>query len=247
MERDHWDTLFDELYLRTYARVDGGVDDEQQARGAATLAGVVPGAEVLDCPCGYGRHSIVLARDGYLVTGADRSPVLLDEARRRAGEGAWPRWVQADHRELPFEDGSFDAALNLFSALGYRGEEGDRRTLAELRRVLRPGGALVVETMHRDRLMHIFQPRGWESLRGGDLLVEERSFDYAAGEIETTHTLVEAGGRRESVTYRFRVYTATELVRLLEGAGFSSVECYGGWERNELTRETRLVLLAKVP
>ena len=37
--------------------------------------------------------------------------------------------MQADHRELPFEDGSFDAVLNLFSSLGYRGEEGDRATL----------------------------------------------------------------------------------------------------------------------
>ncbi len=184
---------------------------------------------------------------GYRVVGADRSSVLLEEARRRAGEGEWPQWVQADHRELPFEDASFDAALNLFSALGYRGEEGDRRTLAELRRVLRPGGGLVVETMHRDRLMHIFQRRGWEPLPDGDLLLEERTFDYVAGEIETMHSLVEAGGSRESMTYRFRVYTATELVRLVEEAGFGQVECFGGWEREPLSRETRLILVAKVP
>ena len=76
---------------------------------------------------------------------------------------------------------------------------------------------------------------------------EERSFDYAAGEIETAHTLVEAGGNRESITYRFRCYTATELVRQLEGAGFTSVECFGGWEREELSRETRLVLVARAP
>jgi ubiquinone/menaquinone biosynthesis C-methylase UbiE len=245
VERDTWDTLFDELYLRTYARLDRGVDDEKEALGAAALAGVEPGADVLDAPCGYGRHSIVLARAGYHVVGADRSAVLLEEARRRAGEGDWPQWVQADHRELPFEDASFDAALNLFSALGYRGEGGDRRTLGELRRVLRPGGGLVVETMHRDRLMHIYQQRSWNPLPGGDLLLEERTFDYAAGEIETMHSLVEAGGKRESMTYRFRVYTATELVRLVEEAGFVDAECYGGWQREELSRETRLILVAK--
>jgi SAM-dependent methyltransferase len=247
MERDSWDMLFDDLYLRTYARLDRGVDDEQEALDAAALADVAPGADVLDAPCGYGRHSIVLARAGYRVVGVDRSPALLDEARRRAGDGEWPQWVQADHRELPFEDAIFDAALNLFSALGYRGEEGDRRTLGELRRVLRPDGSLVVETMHRDRLMHIYQRRGWDPLPDGDLLVEERAFDYAAGEIETTHSLVEAGGNRESMTYRFRVYTATELVRLVEEAGFTAVECFGGFDREELSRETRLVLVAKAP
>ncbi len=212
------------------------------------LAGVAPGAEILDAPCGYGRHSIPLARAGYRVTGADRSPVLLDEARRRAGEGEWPRWVEADHRELPFDDATFDAALNLFSSLGYRGEEGDRRTLGELRRVLRPGGALVVETAHRDALMRSFGPRGWDPLPDGGVVLEERRFDHAAGEIETTHTLVTAAGKRESHTYRLRVYTATELIRLLNEAGFGEIDAYGGVEGGELSEHAwRLVLVAKVP
>ena len=65
-------------------------------------------------------------------------------------------------------------------------------------------------------------------------------------EIETVHSLVEAGGNRESMTYRFRVYTATELVRLVEEAGFADAECFGGWDREELSRETRLILVARV-
>ena len=209
------------------------------------LAGAPAGADVLDAPCGYGRHSIVLAGAGYHVVGVDRSPVLLEEARRRAGDGEWPHWMEADHRALPFEDESFDAVVNLFSALGYRGEDGDRPTLGEFRRVLRPGGALVVETMQRDRLMHIYQRSNWDRLPDDDLMLEERSFDYVAGEIETTHVLVEASGKRQAVPYRFRVYTATELVRLVQEAGFDACECFGGWDRQELSRDTRLILLAK--
>ena len=126
VERDHWDTLFDELYLRTYARLERDVDDESEALGAVALAGVEPGADVLDAPCGYGRHSTVLARAGYRVTGVDRSPVLLEEARRRAGEGDWPTWVQADHRELPFEDASFDACCGPPVPLSSRPPTGTR-------------------------------------------------------------------------------------------------------------------------
>jgi SAM-dependent methyltransferase len=248
VERDHWDELFDELYLRTYAVLQEGLDSDAQAQAAATLAGVEPPADVLDAPCGYGRHTIALARAGYRVTGVDRSPVLLEEARRRAGGSAeWPRWVQADHRHLPFADASFDAALNLFSSLGYRGEEGDRRTLSELRRVLRPGGALVVETVHRDALMRSFAERSWDPLPDGGFVLEERRFDHAAGEIETTHTLVTADGSRKSHTYRLRVYTATELIRLLEDAGFQAVEPYGGLEGGELSeRVWRLAVVAHV-
>lgn len=165
MERDSWDELFDEIYLRTYASLQrGGEDVEEQALGAVALAGCPPGGDVLDVPCGYGRHTIPLARAGYRVVGVDRSPVLLERARADAGPGDWPQFVQGDHRDLPLEDAAFDAVLCLFSSLGYRGDDGDRRTLTELHRVLRPGGRLVVETMHRDRLVRILQPRIWEPL-----------------------------------------------------------------------------------
>jgi SAM-dependent methyltransferase len=241
---DRWDELFDELYLKTYADREPG-DPREEALGAASLAGVEPPAEVLDAPCGYGRHSVVLAEAGYRVTGADRSQMLLDEARRRSGGRDWPEWVRADHRELPFDDASFDAVLTLFSSLGYRGEEGDRATLRELRRVLRPAGALVIETQHRDRIMAIFREEGWQDLGEGALRLEARRMDYAAGEIETDFILIEADGSRHSLTYRLRLYTATELVGLLEAAGFDDVECFGGFGREPLSRETRLFVLAR--
>lgn len=240
---DHWDELFDELYLRTYADHEPG-DPGEEALAAVRLAGIEPSVEVLDAPCGYGRHSIVLAAAGYRVTGADRSPVLLEEARRRSGGAEWPKWVQADHRELPFADGSFDCVLNLFSSLGYRGEDGDRATLAQFRRVLRPGGALVIETQHRDRVMAIFRESDWEE-RGSDIRLEARRFDPVAGEIETDHVLLAADGARRAITYRLRLYTATELVNLVAEAGFAQIECFGGWDGDPLSRQTRLVIRAE--
>ena len=61
--------------------------------------------------------------------------------------------MNADYRELPFPDESFDAALNLYTSLGYLGDDEDTKVLAAIRRVLREGGRLVIETMHRDRLV----------------------------------------------------------------------------------------------
>jgi SAM-dependent methyltransferase len=200
---------------------------------------------VLDAPCGYGRHSLVLVEAGYRITGAERSPVLLAEARRRSGGGEWPRWVQADHRELPFEAASFDAALNLFSSLGYRGEDGDRATLGELARVLRPGGALVIETQHRDRVMAIFRESDWQDLGGGALRLDARRFDHAAGEVDNELILIDAEGNRHAVEYRLRCYTATELARLVIESGFARAECFGGFDRAPVSRDTRLVIRAE--
>ncbi len=239
-----WDKMFDEVYLRTYAALLDPAVAPAQAEAVARLVGLDAGADLLDCPCGYGRHSIAFARLGLHVVGADRSRVLLAEAKRRAGDGDWPRWVQADYRELPLEDASFDCVTNLFSSLGYWGDEADRQAIREFRRVLRPGGKLVVDTMHRDALMAVYTPTTWEELPDGSLVVERRSFDHERGVNITRHEIVEPDGNRIAAPYEIRVYTATELIAFVRDAGFEHVDCYGGFEKTPVSRETRLVLIA---
>ncbi len=236
---EQFDRLFDEAYLETYGPRQSPEDAAEEALAAARLAGCEPGAEILDVPCGYGRHSVPLAEAGYRVVGADRSQVLLDEAARRA-EGL--ELVQADYRELPLPDDRFDAVLNLFTSLGYTGKEGDTQGLREFRRVLRPGGRLVVETIHRDRLVRVFQPHRWERLPDG-YLIEESRFDSVESVMENTVTYLSDGGEWQEFPYRLRIYTPTELVEMAREAGFEEVACYGGFEGEELTTDTRLVLV----
>lgn len=238
-----FDRIFDEAYLEMYAPRHDPEQTEAEALGAARVAQVEPGASILDCPCGFGRHTIVLAGAGYEVTGADRSQVLLDEARRLAGD-LQLELVQADYRSLPFEDDSFDAVLNLFTALGYVGKEGDLQALAEFRRVLRPGGRLVVETMHRDRLARIFSPRTWDRLPAGYVL-EERAFDQAEGLMRASFIYIRSSGEQFEYPYTIRCYSPSELVEMARVAGFKGVECYGGFELEELTLDARLVLVAQ--
>src|SRR6266487_718960 len=199
MTQDEFDSIFDEAYLEMYAPRHDPEQTEAEALGAVSVAEVEPGTAVLDCPCGFGRHSVVLARAGFTVTGADRSQVLLDEARLQAGDLEL-ELVQADYRELPFEEASFDAVLNLFTALGYVGREGDKQALGEFRRVLKPGGRLVVETMQRDRLARIFEPRTWDRLPSGFVL-EERSFDQAEGTVRGSFIYIRSSGERLEYPY----------------------------------------------
>ncbi len=242
MSQEQWDRLFEEGYLAVYEPREDPEQTEREALAAARLAGCEPGAEILDCPCGYARHSVALARAGYRVVGADRSPTLLEEAIRRA-DGLQMELVQADYRKLPLENDRFDAVLNLFTSIGYTGKEGDTEGLREFRRVLRPGGRLVIETMHRDRLARIFQARRWQPLPDG-FLIEDSRFDQVTSEHENTLIHLRETGERREFPYRIRCYTATELVEMAREAGFEEVSCYGGFDREELTLDTRLVLVA---
>jgi ubiquinone/menaquinone biosynthesis C-methylase UbiE len=240
-----WDEFFSDFYLRAYADDESQGEAQAQALAAARLARCPAGGDLLDVPCGFGRHSVPLARADYHVVGVDRSESLLAEARRRAGGERWPKLVRADYRELPLADESFDAALNLFTSLGYLGDEQDTRVLAEIGRVLRPGARLVIETLHRDLLVRTFREQDWRLLGEGRLLLEQRTFDAGSGVAQTTQTLVDNTGRRDSRSFSVRVYTATELVAMLERAGFEEAKCYGDLDGAPFGTDTRLVIVAK--
>jgi SAM-dependent methyltransferase len=238
-----WDAFFSDFYLRAYGH-DEHDNAEAQALSAARLSGCPTGGELLDVPCGFGRHSVPLARAGYRVVGVDRSESLVAEARRRAGGARWPKLSRADYRELPFPDASFDAAINLFTSLGYLGDEEDTRALAEIGRVLRPGARLVIEVMHRDLLVREYRDQDWRLVGEGRLLLEQRTFDPSSGVAQVTQTLIEGNGARDSRSYSIRVYTATELVAMLAAAGFADAKCYGDLEGAAFTTATRLVIAA---
>lgn len=106
-----------------------------------------PGASVIDVGTGTGLTLPYLAAAvgrGGRVVGLDRSPAMLAGASRRAP--APPvELVEADATHLPFEDGSFDAAVSTYGLTAIAGIDA---ALDEMVRVVRPGGRLVVADVH---------------------------------------------------------------------------------------------------
>lgn len=96
------------------------------------------GQTVLDLAAGTGTSSAALAAAGARVVAADFSLGMMSEGRRR---GAPVPFVGADAQALPFQDDSFDAAVISF---GLRNVQDPRRGLAEMARVVKPGGRVVV-------------------------------------------------------------------------------------------------------
>jgi demethylmenaquinone methyltransferase/2-methoxy-6-polyprenyl-1,4-benzoquinol methylase len=115
-------------------------------RRIAAGAVVQPGDRVLDACCGTGDLAVACSGRGGVVTGLDFSPAMLERARRKLPSATW---VEGDLLALPFEAASFEAATVGF---GVRNVADLERGLAELRRVLAPGGRVAV--------LEITQPRG---------------------------------------------------------------------------------------
>ena len=119
---------------------------------AVDRADVGPGSDALDVCCGTGDLALALRRrigpDGRVV-GCDFSEPMLEIARQKSGEeGLAVEFGWADALELPYGDGSFDAVTVGFGARNLADLE---KGLAEMARVLRPGGRLVILEITRPR------------------------------------------------------------------------------------------------
>src|SRR5271165_1353761 len=107
-------------------------------------AGVGSGQRVLDVGCGTGVVAVTAALRGAEVTGLDLTPALLERARENARiAGVAVEWLEGDAESLPFADGSFDAVLSQF---GHMFAPRPEVAIAEMLRVLKPGGTIAFST-----------------------------------------------------------------------------------------------------
>lgn len=153
-------------------------------------AAIVPGEAVLDVACGTGNAALRAAGLGAQVTGLDLTPELLAQAREDAPDLTW---VEGDAQDLPFEDASFDVVLSVFGCMF---APDHRRTAAEILRVLRPGGRVVIASWTPDgdsaRLLrlvgrHLPPPPGDPPVLWGDEEHVQRLFPGAVCEHAFVH------------------------------------------------------------
>ena len=141
MKVDHYD-IFAERYA---AENESSLLNAYYERPAMiALAGDVDGRRILDAGCGAGPLSAALGAKGAIMTGFDSSPAMLELARQRLGASA-DLHVADLGKPLPFANGSFD---DVVASLVLHYLEDWSAPLAELRRVLKPGGRLILSVNH---------------------------------------------------------------------------------------------------
>ncbi|EGD79195.1 D-alanine-D-alanine ligase [Salpingoeca rosetta] len=244
-----WTTLFDDMYLKTDG--DVVEDPSITADEVTVLLNNIdfpPNARVLDLCCGQGRHSLELARrrPDIRVHGVDQSAFLIDLARSRAMADTTDAtlatrtaFTVADCRSLPFtfppasaeeeeeeeeeeEDTRFDVVMVMGNSFGYfEREEADRIVLAEIARVLKPNGTLVLDLTDGAYMKRNFSPRSWEWIDATMFVCRERQLArdgrrLVSREIITSTT----DGVVRDQLYAERLYELGEMQALLAHMGF---------------------------
>ena len=203
---------------------------------------VDPQARILDVGCGFGRHSVELARRGYEVSGIDPSAAMLSDARIRAAEAG----VSVDFRQEwgeRFSTGQpYDAAICLFTSLGQISDQGENSGLLDkVFAALKPGGHFVVEVPQRETAVR--QLKFEEKFGQGDHMTFI-SRDYNA-KTQIVSEKFRVVNELEEHTYllKYKLFDLPELEASLRTAGFVNLCAYGDYTGASLNEEHSIMLL----
>lgn len=222
-------------------------DREEAERGVRLFleeADLRRGERLLDVGCGPGRHLAGFRERGLEAFGLDLSRPLLRRARDVTG-GRAPL-VQADMRRLPLGSRAFDAVTSYFTSFGYFASPGeDRLVLSELRRVLRPGGAYLLDFLNAEQVRRELVPEEEDTV-DGRIVRQTRSIrDGCVVKRIEIHPPGEDGSP-EVFHERVRLYEPEELVAMLKEASLSVEARYGDYEGGEHeTSSSRIIVLGR--
>lgn len=219
-------------------------------------AGARPGNSVLDLACGSGLYTEELLQEGVAICGLDGSPDLIERARGRSSHPE--RFVLADMRELATAisgqtEGRLPTSFDLVFCIGNSISHLD--SAADVRSVLRSiagtlSGAdarVVFQYVEMDEIS-VGSTRNLPTLRVGEVSFERRYVRSTSDTITFDATLVnDATGDRDTIKNELLVLKTAELGDWLGELGLSSVEVWGGFERQPTEGSWVRVLSATSP
>jgi SAM-dependent methyltransferase len=237
-----WRTYFGDDFYQLHVDLFPEEVSRREVAGMIELLALPQDARILDVPCGWARHTTLLREAGFDAVGADLSWDLL----RRADRSQRLPLAAADIRALPFADAAFDAAVNVFTSLGlFLTDDEDVCALREIRRVLRPGGWFLLESMHRDEIIGAYAVRDRWILPDGTEVRVRRRFDPVRG-ISYERLRWRRGDDGGEKRHALRLRTATEIDALVRAAGFRDLQYFGDWDGSPLSHDSEsLILVAR--
>jgi SAM-dependent methyltransferase len=223
--------IFGSLHARWYDRWHANKDyrsEVDQLDGVFRQYG--PVSSVLDLGCGTARHLFLLAQAGYQVAGVDRSPDMVAQARKRL-DAFDATITQANLLEVRLGR-QFDAAIMMFSVLGYLSTTGELLgALGSARRHLRPGGLLVLDVLDGGAVLSNGPRGGFTTMTDGS----QSLLRATTGRVHPEEQIYEMGVRlwlldgdrlvdQDEETHSLRFFLPRELELVLELAGFELID-----------------------
>jgi SAM-dependent methyltransferase len=231
-----YETFFHGVTLDLWRQAIPQSQTQAEAQFLVDQLNCEPGAHVLDVPCGNGRLSFELAKQGFRVTGVDISEEFIEEARGIASsltnssangtdKIAPVDFILGDMRNLD-QKAVYDGAYCFGNSFAFLGHVETENFLQALARTLKPNARFIIHTgMAAESVIPDFEEQSCHEV--GDLSITIKERYNAAESCIDSEYIFHRDGATESRLAREWIYTVGEMGRMLERAGFSIVDLYG--------------------
>ncbi len=212
--KDIWRHIFPEK--TTLAEVDFIIND----------AKLYPGNSVLDVMCGYGRHSLELARRGLNVTSVDNLAEYINEIKEEANKETLPiNAICEDVLEVQINK-QYNAVICMGNSLQFFNEEETLRLLSNISDHLKPGGKLFINTWSIAEIaLKNFKEKSWSRI-GEMLFLTDSKLLFHPTRMEINSIIITDNGEREEKNAVDFIYSISEIETILNKTGFELKEIY---------------------
>lgn len=244
MTTDWFEEWFNtEEYLNVYKHRNE-TDAEDHIKLILKTISLKDDAKILDMACGSGRHSIILAREGYDITAVDLSSNLLSVAKENAAkENLNINFIQSDIRAFNTSQ-KFDLILNLFTSFGYF--DTDEENFAVLKKAydhLKDAGFFVLDYFNTNYLANNLVAYSKEQIGNSEFIQERKIEDQR---VKKKISIISNGAKKE-FEESVRMYDKNELAKVLINIGFDIYKTFGDFLGNDFNviNSPRVIFICK--
>jgi SAM-dependent methyltransferase len=217
----------------------------EEANGIIHICNIhhdVKSIHICDIPCGYGRHSLELGKQGYRVTGLDINKTHLAYAEKRKTSDCV---TFTQHNILdPLPISNIDVCVNMFYSFGFfESDEENEQALKNIYTALKPGGVFLMHTDVNIPFIEqgLYQLHERRDLTDGNVLTIEESYDHTTKRVQGSWSIGEV-----VKSYSVRVYSEEEFRILCLKIGFAKTFSYSGWKKEPYSPDSDLMIITAI-
>ena len=240
------DNFFSGFYKDVWRKLVPAGLTEAEIDFIAAITDLQQGQNVLDIMCGYGRHSLALARKGFNVTAVDNSKEYVLEIEESAKtDNLNVITVHSSVLNLKLEH-TYDAIICMGNSFAFFNETEATSILKNLSKHLKPGGIFLINTwMLGEIAIRHYREKDWFYAENYKYLVDN-SYCFNPTRIESDHIIIRSDGETEHIKGVDYIFTVAELDKILENSGFSLGEIYSTPRKRKFQMgDTRAYIVAR--
>lgn len=220
------DVFFEGIYKNVWKKLIPPGLSEAECDFIEDIAQLKAGDKVLDLMCGYGRHTLELARRGYKVTAIDNSEDYIREIK-----------ASSEKENLPVEtfvagaldielSAKYKAILCMGNSFAFFNREEAISLLKKISSLLEPNGIFLINSwMIAEIAIKHFREKEWIEVDDYKYLMDYK-FQFQPSRIESEHTIIDKAGHVETISGVDYIFTLTELETMFNEAGLTTSQLY---------------------